>query len=106
MKTLTVYGYSDDNVVFDGIPGADEFGCYGDTPYRGFYRLISASQDIELHIHVIYHGHWCFAVGPESGDSEEMPDWAIRRVWGGECAYSETLQIDVPDDVVLKNGYP
>lgn len=102
MKTLTMYGYSDDNIVFEGIDSADEFGAFGDSPYRAQFRLKSASQDVELVIHVIYYGHWCFAIGPENGDYEEMPDWAIRRVWGGECAYSETVQIDVPDDAVLK----
>jgi hypothetical protein len=101
MKTLTMYGYSDDNVVFEGIEGADEFGCFDDDGYRAQFRVKSESESFELVIHVIYWGHWCFGIGPENGDGEDMPNWEVVREWGSECAYSETVRITVPDDAVL-----
>lgn len=102
MKTLSMYGYSDDNIVFDGIAGADEFGRFGDNPYRAGFLVRSESANQSLVIHCIYYGHWCFAIGVgEESDYEVPPPWEIKRKWGGECEYSETVEIIVPDDAVL-----
>jgi hypothetical protein len=100
MKTLTVYGASDDLIEADGIPGADEFGNGSNNIYRGYLHV--KAGDHEIAIHCIYFGHWCFGVGTLSGnDYDDFPDWPIRRGWGGR-GYSEVLEIDLPDDARLE----
>lgn len=104
MPTLTVYGASDDLIETSGINGCDEFGSYGDSPYRGTLCVAAGGKNIE--IHCVYSGHWCFAVGPADGDYDEMPEWETRRTWGEQSPYSETLEIDLPagaELVFIKN---
>lgn len=107
MKTLSMYGASDDLIEIEGIEGADEYypNVTGKDPYMAAFTVKSASQPLGLIIHVIYGGGWCFAVQPtedSDGDWCEFPDWPIRRRWGGGNGYSELLEIDVPDDAVVK----
>lgn len=99
MKTLTIYGHSDDLIETSGLPGCDEFDVYGNNPYHG--ALTIKSSESEIRVHCIYDGHWCFAIGPLDGDYDKMPNWPIRRTWAANNPYSETVEIDCPDDAVL-----
>lgn len=100
MKTLKVYGASDDLIEIDGLNGRDEFGAYPKGNYAGYMAL--RSRGVCVHIHAIYDGSWAFAVCPQDGDYEKSPDWPIRRTFGADVPYSETLEIDVPDDAVIE----
>lgn len=101
MKDLTIYGASDDLIETEGIPGCDEFeACIiGGGVYAGVLRV--RSKEGSLDIYCIYDGCWCFAIGTEDGDYDMMPQWPVRRTWGDQVPYSETLRIGVPDDAVL-----
>lgn len=101
MKTLKIYGASDDLVETSGIDGCDEFGVYN-SDSRYMCELTVHSADGEITVHAIYTGSWAFAITTEMGDCDQMPDWPVRRTWGKDSSYSETLEIDVPDDAVLK----
>lgn len=103
MKTLKIYGYSDDLIEAEGISGAEEFEVdFGRTLPT---ELFVDSEDAIIVIYAIYNGYWCFAVSPGKGDgTESMPDWKITRSWGTEEGYSETLEIECPDDAVLRRG--
>ena len=99
MKLVKVYGASDDLVQIEGdIKGADEFGCFDVQP-----RFILSTGGGALWIDAVYNGSWAFAVGVESArDDEGMPPWPIRREWGTDCPYSETLIIECPDDATVR----
>ena len=101
MKTLTIYGSSDDLLETSGVKGCDEFNVNPDpNGYAGYLKVVSG--DIILHIHVIYDGSWAFSVCPQNGDCDEMPKWDMMRSFGSKSSYSETLTIEVPDDTKLK----
>ena len=102
MKTLRMYGASDDLVEAEGIEGADEYGIYThDTwPYVASFNVISQGEAKGLRIHVLFDGCWSFAVSAD--DSETLPSWPTRRTWGVPSSYSELLEIDVPDDATIK----
>ncbi len=74
-------------------------GRMGTVHTGGKLSVAAGGKNIE--IHCIYSGHWCFAVGAVDGDCDEMPEWEIRRTWGDQSPYSETLEIDVPEDAQL-----
>lgn len=101
MKTLKVYGASDDLIETSGIEGCDEFNKVSDTPYVGYLAVDDGKTPVR--IHCIYDGSWAFAItsNDEDNDYRSFPDWTIRSTWGKDCPYSETLEIDVPDDTVL-----
>lgn len=105
MKTLKVYGASDDLVEADGIPGADEFSkhtCDACQAYIG--RMLVSAGNEAICIHAVYAGSWSFAITSENADDdfETLPDWPVRRTFGIDVPYSETLEIDVPNDAHLK----
>lgn len=98
MKTLIVYGASDDLIETSGIEGCDEFGGAGQgDPVLG-KLTVAASTDV-LTIYCLYDGCWSFAVSP--WPNEESLPWEVRRIWGKNVSYSETLEIDVPDNARL-----
>lgn len=104
MKTLTMYGASDDLWECAGIEGADEFGCFGghnDGMFKGPIQIV-IDDEVMLQIYAVYDGTWQFAISPGECD-EAMPDWEIRRSWGGagRSEYSEYVEIDCPNDAVL-----
>ena len=105
MKTLTMYGASDDLVEAKGIDGCDEFGAWNsaDGPaVNATFRVHAASGG--LNIHAVYDGCWAFAVTAPNTNAV-MPPWPITRRWGVECVYSETLLIECPDDArILRVG--
>ena len=102
MKTLKMFGYSDDLVECEGIPGCDEFDVWHNGDSRGKFVVSDGQQAIC--IHALYCGSWAFAITSENDrdDYRTMPDWPVRRSFGKDCDYSETIEIDVPDNAVLR----
>lgn len=98
MKTLKVYGASDDLIETSGIEGCDEFGCYSDSPYKG--KLLIQVDHATFGIHVIYDGQWVFAIVNDI-DDESPIEYSVQRTFGKDIAYSETIEIDVPDQAYL-----
>ncbi len=102
MKTFTIYGASDDLIETSGIDGCDEFYSDSTDDSRIVKHLQIQSSFGNISIYCIYAGSWCFALGAEDGDDfDEFPDWKIYRTWGKYSAYSETVEIDLPDDAIL-----
>jgi hypothetical protein len=104
VKTLRIYGTSDELIEVSGIDGADEFGsmtCRQCQSYGGSMMVSARDRNDDIQIHAIYSGSWSFAISAESGGYDRMPPWPVRRTWGMDCPYSETLEIDVPDDARL-----
>jgi hypothetical protein len=97
MKTLTMYGASDDLVEADGIPGADEFDCYQPRPGEDIHASFVLGG--RMRIRAIYDGCWSFAIG-QVEEETPLPDWPIR-ISQHERGYSTLVEIDVPDDVSL-----
>lgn len=96
MKTIKIYGASDDLIEVDGkIKGCDEYGTGGTGPLMGIVKIRGGEH--EIHVYCIYAGSWAFAVCPQDGDYDVMP-WEMRREFGANSTYSETVEIDVPDD--------
>ena len=80
MKTFSISGASDDLVETNGITGCDEFSIIKDGPWMTCLTIQAEGRTLD--VHVIYNGYWAFAVGSSDGDSDEQPDWPIRRSWG------------------------
>lgn len=107
MKILTVFGASDDCIEFSGIEGADEFYRTGYGEYAGLFCISSQGFAMSqgwfgtqyMLIHCIYDGSWSFAIS--AGLDEILPPWKITRTWGNNSDYSETVEIEVPDDTIL-----
>ena len=100
MRTLTIYGASDDLIEMEGVPGADEFGAWGNGEggIRGSFVLGG-----QMRILAIYgkRGCWSFALG-QVDEGIPFPDWPIRikqNLIRGEVGYSTQVEIDVPDGV-------
>lgn len=96
MKTLTIYGSSDDLIEMDGIRGATEFCICSDDDIIGSFQVGG-----KIRIHAIYdnNGCWCFAIG-KVDEGVPLPDWPIR-ITNAKNDYSTYVEIDVPDDVSL-----
>lgn len=99
MKTLKIYGASDDLIETQGIEGCDEFSMYDDDAVR--LEVRSGDGESGLDIYPIYEGGWGFAIICPFGDCDQYPDWEVRRRFGGDEAHSETVEIVVPDDATL-----
>lgn len=102
MKTITFYGYSDDNVVFeDSANGTDEVSAWGrnDAVHRGYFDISAEGSTIE--VHVVYAGSWAFAICPQDDDYDNMPLWLVKREFGTRVSYSETLTIEMPDSAKI-----
>jgi hypothetical protein len=100
MKTLKIYGASDDLIETEGIEGCDEFSTHSPSKKKIEIRAGSVKPE-GLDIWPIYTGSWAFAITAPFGDYDEYPAWPIRRYFGGESSHSETIEIDVPDDATL-----
>lgn len=97
MKTLTVFGASDDLVESHGITGADEFNAIDGG------RLFISSSEGALHLWCFYTPAGTWAVGVSQIDEDAAtPSWPIRIVQSSECRYSMQLEIDCPDDARLR----
>ena len=100
MAKYTLSGASDDLIEFDGPNAPGEINVICDGEYFGTIEIGT------LKIHVIYDGHWAFAIGPTNDDCDKWPHgYEVKREWGTVCQYSETLTIECPDGVPIKyNG--
>lgn len=96
MKTLKVYGASDDLIETEGLDGCDEFYNYLESTYKGFLRI--ESQGRRDNIHIIYAGVWSFSWAMEDEDKELLGKFKSLKSDGG---YSMVLEIEYPDDAVL-----
>lgn len=105
MKTFSVYGVSDDLIEANGISGADEFPRKGNGAYCGTIRIEHGASAVL--IHCLYSGGWSFAVSDDSddGDFSSPPHWPVRRTFGDDCKYSETVFVNVPDDATCSFFY-
>lgn len=100
MKTLKIWGASDDLLETSGLPGCDEFNVYGNGPLMG--KLTVKGKGMHLHIYALYDGAWSFAIGTQEGDDcDEFPGNQITRRWGNDSPYSETVLIECPPDAIL-----
>ena len=99
MKTIKIYGASDDLIEVEGsCKGCDEYNAGGTGPLMGVIHL--TTEENAVHVHCIYDGAWSFGVSPQDveGDDWSVMPWPMRRKYGIPVQYSETLEIDVPDD--------
>lgn len=113
MKTFKIYGSSDDLIVTSGLKGCDEFNVMNggtwqlfiDTPGTLATEEMPATPKQRLGIVANYMGSWAFSVFAVDGDSDKFPDWfqydKLWRSFGRDCRYSETLEIDCPDNAKL-----
>lgn len=101
MKTLRMYGASDDLVEAEGVPGADEFGAEGSHDIAATFVLGGKMRIHALYTHV---GCWGFAISQVDEDVQ-LPDWPIRISQYNDGirpgGYSTLLEVDVPDDATL-----
>ena len=96
MKTIKIYGASDDLIeVEGGCKGCDEYSTGETGPLMGMVQLHAGDNFVK--IHCIYEGSWAFAICPQDGDFDFMP-WVVARTFGKDSPYSETVLISVPDD--------
>jgi hypothetical protein len=105
MKTLKFYGANDNQIYAGPVENVDQFdngACAMCEAHAGRF-LVSAGDD-KICVHAIYAGSWGFAVTSENGqdDYETLPGWKMRRAFGVDVRYSETLEIDVPDNAELR----
>jgi hypothetical protein len=99
MKSIKIYGASDDLIEIDGdCKGCEEYATGGEGPLMG--KISLKSGDDYVVIFCIYAGSWAFAVCPQDGDCDRMP-WDVFYSFGRDSAYSQTLEISVPDDCVV-----
>ena len=95
MQNIVIYGSSDDLIEVEGkIEGCDEYNPSPKEPVGG--KITVTAQKEVVTIYCLYDGCWSFAVSP--WPNEEKLPWAIDRVWGSRCPYSETLVIIVPNN--------
>jgi hypothetical protein len=100
MKTIKIYGASDDLIEVEGL-------CYDGNEYnakvKGVFAGTLAIRDGANHVsvHCIYAGSWAFAVCPQGGDFDELP-WDVRYSFGKNTPYSQTVEIDVPDNCTIE----
>lgn len=99
-KTLKIYGANDDLLEVEGNDELVELDVYCDSYLVGRFN-IDIGDKRYLEIYCIYAGFWAFAIGPDSGDFDEMPDWEIKRTWGKDIRYSETITLSVPANAKL-----
>ena len=100
MKTIQIYGASDDLIEVDGAcKGCDEYNARNHGIVAGTLHLDDGVNHVR--VHCIYDGSWAFAVCPQDGDCDKMP-WPVRYSFGHDTPYSQTVSIDVPDNCEVK----
>ncbi len=96
-KTLTFFGYSDDNFAYE-VDGKDEdeIGCYGKpAAYKvsvGEVGLFIVGQYAPLDL-----GSWMVGIS-QLDEDVPLPEWPISYSWEG---YSVRLSIVVPAEAVV-----
>lgn len=103
MRTLKFYGHSDDCFEIDGTTRdePDEIGCFDGSVT---VTLIDANGDglqvVGSYAKPHNTGTWMFGISLLDED-KPLPSWPIRFSTF-ENNYSPLVEIDVPDDVVVK----
>lgn len=100
MRTLRFTGYGDDTFGEYGVTGQDYDNCATCKPIQ---CLISAGNEHLLVVgqYATTHKDGCWVIGVSMEcEDEPIPNWPVR-VMNGDCPYSPTLEIDVPEDFRL-----
>jgi len=104
MKTLLIYGASDDLIYFEGISGGDEFGIYNadDGIVHGEFEIVSGEG--RMRVYPVYDGCWMFAVGQvwDSSKTYPLPSWPVVIAQHPKIGHSALVTIQVPDDATLQ----
>lgn len=106
MKTVRIYGASDDLIEADGVEGADEFNptSHGDGPYKA--TLAIEASPFALHIHALYGPEAVWSFAPSTADDGvPLPPWPIRIGPSEDCGYSTQIEVDVPDHATMRQLY-
>ena len=104
MAKFVMYGAGDDLVEAEGVPGADEFGCYGQDGAVNASFVLTGPDGI-MRILAMYAPAKtaCWAFAPMQFDEDvPFPDWPLR-IHSGEPAlgYSTVLEVEVPEGTRL-----
>lgn len=105
LKTVTIYGASDDLVEVEGeIAGADEFNpldlLSDGKPWVA--TLVSESSSAGLVVVVAYVATGTWAVGVAPLEDVTFPaEWVVSLTRHDDPDYSCRLVLQVPDDTVL-----
>jgi hypothetical protein len=103
--TICIHGASDDGVIVEGCPGADEFDAYelSAVAWRG--DLIAPGGDA-MRVHAVFDGGcWSFAIG-QADDVIPFPEWPVRIRQHTNRDYSVLVEIDAPPGTRLDNVSP
>lgn len=110
MKTLRMYGHSDDCLEVEGLPGSDEFNPMNrDLKVDGkslSMAVVQIGNGVQtICILAIYVGQWTFAHWREDDTEDKFPSFPVRITPSKDSVYSACFELDVPDDfVVLRVG--
>lgn len=63
-------------------------------------RLMQPNKTSGLLLGFFYDNTWAIAVHI-IGDQMHLPEWPMKREWGTHRSYSETLTIEVPEDIEI-----
>lgn len=108
MKTIKIYGWSDDLIEVEGCDGADEFASYERGPVMWRGDLIAPGGDIAIRVRAIFDdgdGCWTFALG-HAIEGIVYPGWPVRISQHPDSENSVLLEIDAPDGTKLLNVWP
>ena len=99
MKTIKIYGASDDLIEVEGdCPGCDEYNARMKGILAGTLHIEDGTNHIR--VHCIYDGAWAFAVCPQDGDCDILP-WVVSYSFGMDSSYSQTVKIEVTDNCTV-----
>ena len=106
MKTLIFGGYSDDTFGEITPRGDDYDNCASGAPIEWLLESASAGQAM-LVVGQFCPGHaggWLVGVSTwdPSADDVPLPDWPMRLRPRPDVPYSPALEIDVPDDIIIR----
>lgn len=109
MRTVKIYGWSDDLIEVEGCEGGDEFSSYQRGPIMWRGDLIAPGGREAMKIRAIFDDDgdccWSFAIG-QAIEGIACPSWPVRITQHPDSENSVLLEIDVPDGTKLLNVWP
>jgi len=99
MKTLVVYGSSDNIITATGIPGGNEFYSSNPNNNNAIQAALSVGGKVVI-LALYWNGVWSFSISQIDENVPLPADWAIRLA-PHRNGYSMEVQMDVPDDTAL-----